>query len=94
MKIRSIRNRHLRRFIEDDDPRGLRSDLVNRVRNILAALMVADDMDRVRGPPGRRTHQLLGEQEGVWSIAASGNWRITFDIVDGEICNLDLEDDH
>lgn len=94
MKIRSVRHKGLRRFIEGDDAKGIRPDLLNRVRNILATLIVADDIDGVRGPPGWRIHQLAGDRAGVWSIAASGNWRITFLIEDGEISDLDLEDYH
>jgi len=94
MIIRSVRHRGLRRFIETDDDRGIRRDLVNRIRNILAALIAADNMNGVVGPPGWRIHQLAGERRGTWSISASGNWRITFDLEQGEICNLDLEDYH
>lgn len=81
-------------MIESDDAKGIRADLLNRVRNILAAVIVADDMDAVGGPPGWRIHQLSGDRAGTWSISASGNWRITFNIEDGEISNLDLEDYH
>jgi proteic killer suppression protein len=84
----------LRRFIEDDDERGVRRDLVGRIRNILAALISAEGMDGVRGPPGWRIHRLTGDRAGTWSISASGNWRLTFDLDQGEICNLDLEDYH
>ena len=94
LKIRSINNKALRRLIEDDDARGIRSDLLNRTRNILAALISASDMKGVDGPPGWRIHQLVGDRAGTWSISASGNWRITFDIEEGEISNLDLEDYH
>jgi len=73
---------------------GLRRDLVGRERNILAVLISAADMDGVQGPPGWRFHRLVGDRAGTWSISVSGNWRITFDVVDGEICNLDLEDYH
>ena len=45
MRIRSIRHRGLRRLIEQDDQRGVRRDLVSRVRNISAALIVTDNMD-------------------------------------------------
>jgi proteic killer suppression protein len=51
-------------------------------------------MDAVHGPPGWRTHQLSGVRAGTWSIAASGNWRITFAVVDGEFGDLNLEDYH
>jgi proteic killer suppression protein len=94
MQIQNVRHRGLKRFIENDDARGFRRDLVNRVRNILTVLISADDMDGVRGPPGWRIHQLTGDRAGTWSISVSGNWRITFTIEQGKICNLDLEDYH
>jgi toxin HigB-1 len=94
MRIRSIRHRGLKRFIEDDDDREIRRDLVNRLRRIFTALIAAPDMDGVEGPPGWRIHQLTGDRAGTWSISVSGNWRITFTLDNGEICNLSLEDYH
>ena len=94
MKIHSIRHRGLKRFVENDDSRGVRPDLVNRVRNVLAALIAARDMDGVMGPPGWRIHQLTGDRAGTWSFSVSGNWRLTFELADEEIRNLDLEDYH
>ena len=94
MQILSVRHRGLKRLLEHDDERGVRRDLIPRVRNILAALLSAADMDGVRGPPGWNAHQLKGDRAGTWSISVSGNWRITFDIEHDEICNLNLEDYH
>jgi proteic killer suppression protein len=94
MRIRSIRHRGLKRLIEEDDERGIRPDLTRRVRNILAALIAAQDLDGVNGPPGWRIHQLAGDRAETWSISASGNWRITFELDENEIRNLDLEDYH
>ena len=94
MIIRSVQHRGLLRLIEDDDGRELRADMMKRLRNILAALMTAADMGGVVGPPGWRVHQLKGDRAGTWSISVSGNWRLTFDIKQGEIYNLDLEDYH
>jgi proteic killer suppression protein len=94
MQIRSVRHRGLRRLLEDNDGRGLRPDQVERIRNVLAVLLSASDMAGVTGPPGWRIHQLRGTRAGTWSIAVSGNWRITFDLVDQAIEHLDLEDYH
>ena len=94
MIIRSVRHRGLLRLIEDDDTRELRPDLVRRVRNILAVLIAAPDIDGVAGPPGWRLHRLRGDRVGTWSISVSGNWRLAFGIREGEICDLDLEDYH
>ena len=94
MLIRSVRHRGLLRLIENDDSRELRNDLVKRIRNILAALIAANDIGGIAGPPGWRIHQLSGDRLGTWSISVSGNWRLTFAIQDGEIADLELEDYH
>jgi proteic killer suppression protein len=94
MRVRSVRHKGLQLLIEDDDAKGIRPDQVRRVRRILTALLSVDSMTQLQGPPGWRIHQLTGDRAGTWSLSVSGNWRITFDLVDGEICNLDLEDYH
>lgn len=89
MYVRRIKHKGLRWFIESDDTRGIRPDLVDRVRKIIAALILSSDMSEVEGPPGWRIHQLSGDRQGTWSISVSGNWRITFDIENDEIFNLE-----
>ena len=94
MRIRSLRHKGLKRLIEDDDDREIRRDVVNRLHRILTALIAAPDMDGVWGPLVWHVHQLTGDRAGSWSVSASGNWRITFTLDNGEICNLNLEDYH
>ncbi len=94
MRIRSARHKGLKRLIEDDDDRAIRRDLVKRVRRILTALQSARDIEGLRGPPGWRIHQLVGDRAGTWSISVSGNRRITFNLVDHDIHDLNLEDYH
>ena len=45
MIVRSVRHRGLRRLIEADNPRFLRQNLVDRVRKILTALILAEHID-------------------------------------------------
>jgi hypothetical protein len=40
------------RLIRDDDSRELRGNLLPRVRRVLTAVIAAQDMKAVRGPPG------------------------------------------
>lgn len=94
MRIRSIRHKALRRLVENDDGKGIRPDLVSRLRRILAAVIAAPSVEDLSGPPGWRVHQLVGDRAGTWSISASGNWRITFTVEDGDVFDLDLEDYH
>lgn len=96
MIIRTVRHRGLKRLIEDDQTRGIWSDLVNRIRNILTVLILAEDMAgfRASAPPGWRVHQLSGNRKDTWTISTSGNWRITFEEEDGFVDLLDLENYH
>ena len=96
MIICSVRHRGLRRLLEADNPRFLQPDLVERVRKILTALILAESMGSfVAGAPrGWRVHRLSGDRKGEWSISVSGNWRITFEEEDDFIDRLNLEDYH
>jgi toxin HigB-1 len=94
MRLRSISHKGLRRLLEDNDGKGIRPDLLDRIRKMLTAIIVAEDISRLKGPPGWRIHQLTGDRAGTWSLSVSCNWRMTFVIEDGEISNLDLEDYH
>ena len=71
MIVRSVRHRGLRRLIEDDNPRFLRQNLVDRVRKILTALILAEHIDGfiTDAPPGWRIHRLSGERQDEWSIS-------------------------
>ncbi len=94
MNIRSVSHSGLRRLLNDNDDRGIGRDRTRRVRNVLTMLVSAATMEGVLGPPGWRIHQLSGDRAGTWSISVTRNWRITFDVKDNEIWNLNLEDYH
>jgi toxin HigB-1 len=74
MIMRNIKHRGLRRFVEENDTRGLCTDLVDRARNILAVLIVAENIDHVQGPPGWRIHQLpaIGAARGAFPFRETG----------------------
>ena len=92
MDIASISHRGLRHYYLSGNARGLRQDLIPRIRTILFALAAAPDMATLEGPLGWRIHRLKGDRAGDWSISVSGNWRLTFGIAGGAIVNLNLED--
>ena len=94
MKIRSIRHKGLARFVETNNRKGLSPTKVDKIRKIITALAVAETLSDLPALPGWRLHPLTGDRKGRWSITVTGNWRMTFEVVDDEICNLDLEDYH
>ena len=72
---------------------GIQPQQADRLRVQLAALDTAASLDDMN-LPGFRLHALKGNQRGRWSISVSGNWRLTFEIRDGDVSMLDDEDDH
>lgn len=96
MNIGSVRHKALRRLIEKDDPSGLPAAFVEKIRNILSFLQDMERIEELQDIPSWRAHQLSGDRKGVWSLAVSRNWRITFriDEVEMEIVDLDYEDYH
>ncbi len=96
MKIRGIRHKGLRRFIEKDDPSGLPSAFVEKIRNILSFLQDMERPEELATIASWRAHQLAGDRKGLWSLTVSRNWRITFriDEAESEIVELDYEDYH
>ena len=41
-----------------------------------------------------RLHPLKGLERGRWSMWVNGNWRVTFEFIDGHAYVLDYEDYH
>ena len=91
--IRSFRNKALERFFESGDERRLSVQNAKRIANILRAL---DDSSRPEDMnlPGMRFHTLTGRGKGRYAVSASGNWRVTFGWVDGDVIDVNLEDYH
>jgi proteic killer suppression protein len=90
---RSIRHKGLRRLREDDDPRGVFSEHVEKLRDILARLDAAAtvaDMDL----PGFRLHPLKGEFKGFWAVTVRANWRVIFRFAEGDAEEVDYVDYH
>ena len=96
MRIRNVVHRGLRRFIQRNDPSGLATSVVEKVRNILTFLQEIDDVQELHDVPGWKAHQLTGDRKGTWSLTVTRNWRVTFriDKAEGEIFDLDYEDYH
>jgi toxin HigB-1 len=91
--IRSFRHKGLRRLYEDDDARGVISQHVGKLRDIVARLDAAAavaDMDL----PTFRLHPLKGEFRGFWAVTVRSNWRVIFRFVEGDALDVDYVDYH
>jgi len=91
--VRSIRHKGLKRLYEDDDPRGVNGQHVEKLRDILARLDAASaitDMEL----PGFRLHALKGNHRGFWAVTVRANWRVIFRLEDGDVTEVDYVDCH
>ena len=91
--IKSFKHKGLKKFFETGSKAGIQAKHERKLRMQLAAINTAtivDDIDL----PGFKLHQLKGDRDGIWSITVNGNWRITFEFVDGNAYILNYEDYH
>ena len=44
--------------------------------------------------PGYAFHPLKGDRKNTYSVSVSGNWRITFKFINGDVADVDLKDYH
>ena len=91
--IKTFRHKGVERFFLSGTKAGIQSAHAARLARQLQRLDVArrpQDMNI----PGWRLHPLKGDLAGHWSVAVSGNWRLTF-AFDGEDAVLvDYRDYH
>ena len=90
--IRSFRHRGLAKLWNEGNPKGVRADLLNRVRGRLTALNETQDL-RELNMPGWGLHRLQGKPIR-FALAVNGPWRITFEWEDGDALRVDLEQYH
>lgn len=91
--IRSFRHKGIERFFKTGSKAGIQSKHAERLRKQLFAL------DNAKNPkdmsaPGWQLHALHGEMEGHWSLAVSGNWRLTFRFDGEDAVLVDYQDYH
>ena len=91
--ICSIQHKGLAALYWKDQSKGVMQSLVKRLQEILALLESAETVDDIN-IPGLKLHQLKGELKGFYSVYVSGNWRVIFRFVDGNVEDVNLIDYH
>ncbi len=91
--IQSFRHKGLKRLYERDDSRGIRPDLLIKVRTVLAHLDEAETIEEM-SLPGFRLRPLKGNRKGLCSVSVSGNWRVIFRFEGGHAHGVELLDYH
>ncbi len=91
--IKSFVHKGLERFYRTGSKSGIQVEHVKRLRLILSNLDQAENLDNM-DLPGLALHGLKGDRKGVWAVKVSGNWRVTFCFVDGDVEIVNYENYH
>ncbi|WP_441351769.1 type II toxin-antitoxin system RelE/ParE family toxin [Vibrio splendidus] len=91
--IKTFKHKGLKKFFETGSKAGIQAKHERKLRMQLAAIDTATIIDDV-DLPGFKLHPLKGDRDGIWSITVNGNWRITFEFIDGNAYILNYEDYH
>ncbi len=91
--IAGFRHKGLKRLFVKDDASGIRPDLLDKVRAILAQLDQAQTIEDMN-ITSFHLHPLKGNMKGLWSLTVRANWRIVFSFASGDADDVDLIDYH
>ena len=91
--IKSFKHKGLKKYFQTGSISGIQVKHQRKLRMQLTAIDTAQEIDDIN-LPGFKLHPLKGNRDGIWSIAVNGNWRITFEFIDGNAYILNYEDYH
>ncbi len=91
--IKSFRHKGLEIFFYTGKKRGIRPEHAKRLERILDRLNAADEVKDMNYPRSD-LHKLSGNMKGQYAVKISGNWRIFFEFVDGNVYVVDYDDYH
>ena len=91
--IRKFKHKGLKKLFDTGKISGINPQHAERLRRILALLETSEtieDMDL----PGLNLHNLKGKRKNTFAVNVSGNWRVTFKLINGDILEVNYEDYH
>lgn len=96
MEVRNVKPKGLKAFIERGNAKGLPSQYIGKVRDIIGFLLEIESIDEVFALKKYKPHLMTGERARWFSLSVTPNWRITFgyDAAANEMIDLDFEDYH
>jgi len=94
--VRNFLHKGLQRLYQDESSKGVPPESVDKLRKMLAYLDNMEAAEELRALATWKAHLLTGNRKGAWSLSVTRNLRLTFriDSVEGEVCDVNLEDYH
>ncbi|KOE63855.1 type II toxin-antitoxin system RelE/ParE family toxin [Aggregatibacter actinomycetemcomitans] len=90
--IKSFKHKGLQAYFETGVTKGIQSVHKKKINGILD--LIDNATSETEFKMFYQCHPLKGDREGIWSMKVSGNWRITFEFINGDAYILNYEDYH
>lgn len=90
--IKSFKHKGLRLYFEKGISKGLRAEHLKKIDGILDLIDCSESVEEFM--QFYQCHELKGNRKGIYSMSVSGNWRITFEFINGDAYILNYEDYH
>ncbi|MBU2578142.1 type II toxin-antitoxin system RelE/ParE family toxin [Patescibacteria group bacterium] len=91
--IKSFKHKGLKKLFETGHVSGINPQHAERLRKILALLETSETIDDT-DLPGLNLHNLKGKRKNTLAVKVSVNWRVTFELKNGDVLEVNYEDYH
>ena len=91
--LKSFRHKGLEKFFYTGGKKGIMPEHAKRLERILDRLNSANEVKDMNYP-GSNLHKLDGDKRGKYAVKVSGNWRVFFMFVKGNVYVVDYGDYH
>ena len=91
--IKSFKHKGLESFFYTGSKKRIRPEHADKLERILDRLNAAGSIKDMNYP-GSCLHQLSGDKKGQYAVKVSGNWRVSFEFIEGEAYVVDYDDYH
>ncbi|MDM1500550.1 type II toxin-antitoxin system RelE/ParE family toxin [Myroides odoratimimus] len=95
--IKSFRKKELKSFWEEEVTKGLPPKCISRIAKILNLINQINTINDLGSfvTSSYRVHKLKSPPFiGYYSMDVTGNYRIVFELIDGDVYNIDFLDTH
>ncbi len=92
--IRSFRHKGLESLFYKGLTKGVKTDHVKKLRQILAVLNAANTIDDIKSVKPFRCHALTGHRKNENAVWVNKNWRVVFEFDNGDVYLTNYEDYH
>ena len=91
--IKSFKHKGLEDFFFKSSKKGIQANHASKLADILDLLDAASEIRDLQFP-SLRLHRWLPKSSELWSLDVSGQWRVVFRFIGGDVYEVDYAQSH